>query len=160
MSGALGTVVLAGVASGVLSISGVVEVVPASISCSEVVTTAGVGGAEVPTSFSVSVSEDGVLVVAVEVSGLLVPTITGVGAGVASLLSVSFSGVVTKIGVVVVNEYVDIELVVMVKVLVIGTVLGVSLMVTTVLVTKMIQQVSLTFSLSSELHIPGHVVVV
>lgn len=136
ISGALGDVVLAGVTSGVLSISDVVEVVPASISCSEVVTTAGVGeagvstslsvsvygdgvlivGAGVSISFSVSVSGDGVLIDVVEVSVLLVPIITGVGAWVSTSLSVSSSGVVTKIGVVVVNEYVDIELVVMVRV--------------------------------------------
>ena len=142
--------VLAGVTSGVLSISGVVEVVPASISFSEVVTTAGVGEAGVSTSLSVSVSGDGVLIVVVEVSGILVPIMTGVGAGVSTSLSVSFSGAVTKIGVVVVDEYVDIELVVMVKVWVIGTVLGVSLIVMTVLVTKVIRWVSLTFSLNSE----------
>ena len=108
--------VLAGVTSSVLSTSGVVRVVPASISFSGVVTTIGVGGAGVSTSVSVSFSGVGVLNIAVKVSGILVPITIGVGAGVSTPLSVSFSGVVTRMGVFVVIGYVDIELVVMVKV--------------------------------------------
>lgn len=91
MSGALGTVLLAGVTSGVISISGVVEVAPTSISFSDVVTTSGVGVAVVPNSFSVSIPESGVFSVAVEVPGVLVPIIIGVGVRVATLLSFSFS---------------------------------------------------------------------
>lgn len=133
MRGALGTVVLVGVVSGVVSTPAMVEVasisgefVELSVSFSGVVTTTGVGveGAGVSTSVSVSFSGGGVLMIVVGVSEIAVS------------ISVSFSGLLTIMGVVVVIGNVDIELVVMVKVFVIGTVLGVSLMVTTVLVTR------------------------
>lgn len=135
MSGALGTVVLAGVASGVLSVSGFVEVVPVSASFSGAVTTAGVGEAGVLTSVSVSFTGGRVLIIAIGVSEMVVPSKIGVEARVSSSILVSFSGVVTRMGVAVVIGRVDIELVVIMKVCVTGTVLGVSLIVTTVLVT-------------------------
>lgn len=89
MSGALGTVVLTGVTSGVLSIVGVVEaastpgeVVPVSVSCSGVVTTTGVGRAGLLDSVSITCLGVGDVEVA-STPGEIV------------LVSVSFSGVVT-----------------------------------------------------------------
>lgn len=137
MSGTLGTVVLvAGVTSGVFSISGVVEVVPVRVSFVGVVTTIGVGGAGDFISVSFSSLGGGVPIIVVGVSEMVVSIIIGVGAGVSTSVSVSFSGLVTKMGEVVVSGNVDIEPAVMVKVCVIGTVLGVSLTVTTVLFTR------------------------
>ena len=141
MSGALGTVVLAGVTSGVLSISGLVivasstgDVVPVSISFSGVVMTRGVGGAGVLTSVSVSFSGGGILFIVVGVSEIAISVIIEVGARVLTSVSVSFPGVRVRIIIVgVVIGKVFIELVVTVKVCVIGTVLAVWLIVTTVL---------------------------
>jgi len=143
MSGAPGTVVLAGVTCGVLSISGVVvvastsgDVVPLSISFSKEVLTTGVEGAGVSTSVSVSFSGGGVLITVVGVSEIVVAIVIGVVAGVSTSVSVSFSGGEVRMIVVgVVIGKVVIELVVTVKVCVIGTVLGVWLIVMTVLVT-------------------------
>ena len=146
MRGALGTVLLAGVVSGVPSTPGVVavplisgEVVTVSASCG-VVTTTGVGGDGVSISVSASFSGGGVLIIVVGVSETVVSRMIGVGVGVSTSVStsvsVSCSSVVARVGVFVVIGYVDIELVVMVKVCVIGTVIGVWLTVTTVLVTR------------------------
>lgn len=169
MSGAPGTVVLAGATSGVLSVSSFVEAVPLSVSFSGVVTTTGVGedrvlilvsfsftgggvlmitvgvsemvvsvemwvGTGVSTSVSVSFTGGGVLFVTTGVSGMVVPIELGVE--VLTSVFVSFSGVVKKMRVVVVIGRVDTELVVIMKVCVIGMVLGVSLIVTTALVTR------------------------
>ena len=114
MSGALGTTVLAGVTSGVLSTSGVVDVASASggvasvsVSVSGVLTTAGVGRA------LVSISGDEVLVFVTGVSEM----------GASTSVAVSSLGAgVRTIGVDVVIGNVAVELVVMVKVCVIGTV--------------------------------------
>ncbi len=143
MSGALGTVVLAGVTSGVLSISGVVGVasisgvVVVSVSFSGVVTTASVGRNGVLTLVSTSFSGVGVVIIVVGVSEMVVSIVIGVGAGVSISVSVSFPD--AGVGIVVlskVTEKVLIELSSIVKVFVIGMVFGVLLIVTTVLVTR------------------------
>ena len=141
MSGALGTrtIVLAGVTPGVLSMAGGVEAVSASgmvtllsVSFSGVVKTTGVDF-----SISVSVAFSGVGVLSIVVGSLemVVSIVIGVGAGVIISVSVSIGGKVTIFVVGDVMERVNIELVVMLRVCVIGTVLGVLLIVTTMLVT-------------------------
>ena len=88
-SGTLGTVVLAGDTSGVLSISGVVgvtaacgEVVQVSVSSAAVVTTTGVERAGILTS----------------VSEIVVSVDAGVGARDLASVQVSFPVLVTKLG--------------------------------------------------------------
>ena len=139
MSGALGTMVLAGVTCGVLSMAGGVEVVSTSGTVALVpvsffggVTTTGV---ELSTSVSVSFSGVGVLSIVVGTLEMVVSNVIGVGARVVTSVSVSLGGKVTIFVVGEVIEKVIIELVVMLRVCVIGTVLGVSLIVTTILVT-------------------------
>ena len=140
MSGALGTMVLAGVTPGVFSMAGGVEVASTSgmvalvsVSFSGVITTTGV---ELSTSVSVPFSGVGVLSIVVGILEMVVSIVIGVGAGVVFSVSVSFlGGKVTMFVVGKVIEKVVIELVVMLRVCVIGTVLGVSLIVTTMLVT-------------------------
>ena len=132
--------VLAGVTPGVLSMAGGIEVASTSgmvalvsVSFSGVVTTTGV---ELSTSLSVSFSGVGVLTIVVGILEMVVAIVIGVGAGVLISVSVSFlGGKVTSFVVGDVIEKVIIELVVMLRVWVIDTVLGVSLIVTTMLVT-------------------------
>ena len=131
--------VLAGVTWCVLSIAGDVDVVSTSgtvalvpVSFSGGVTTTGV---ELSTLVSVSFSGVGVLIIIVGILEMVVSIVIGVGARVVISVSVSLGGKVTIFVVGEVIEKVIIELVVMLRVCVIGTVLGVSLIVTTTLVT-------------------------
>ena len=156
-TGTLGTVVLAGVTSGVLSIPGVVgvtsvcgEVVQVPFTSPGVVTTTGVERAGILASVvQVPFTSPGVVTTTgVERAGILasvvqvpftfpgVVTTTGVErAGILVSVQVSSPVLVPEVGKVVFIGYVEIEWVVIVKVCVIGTVFGVSLIVTTVLLT-------------------------
>ena len=96
--GTLGTVVVAGVTSGVLSISGVVgvtsvcgEVVQVPFTSPGVVTTTGVERAGILASVSVFSTGVGVLIIAVGVWEMIVTFVIGVGAGVQPSVIASFS---------------------------------------------------------------------
>ena len=143
-TGTLGTVVLAGVTSGVLSISGVVgvtsvcgEVVQVPFTTLAVVTITGVERAGILASVSVFSTGVGVweIFVMLGVSETVVSVDAGVGARDLTSVQVSFPVLVPKLGKVVFIGYVEIEWVMIVKVCVIGTVFGLSLIVITVLVT-------------------------
>ena len=142
-TGTLGTVVLAGVTSGVLSISGVVgvtsvcgEVVQVPFTSPGVVTTTGVHSGVLSISGVVAVTSFCGEVVQVLFTSPGVVTTTGVErAGTMASVQVSFPVLVPKVGKVEFIGYLEIEWVVIVKVCVIGTVFGVSLIVITVLVT-------------------------
>ena len=140
MSGALGTMVVAGVTPDILSMAGGVEIASTSgtddlvsVAFSEVVTTTGL---ELSTSVSVSFSGAGVLRIVVGILEMVVSIVMGVGAGVIFSVSLSISG--GEVTILVIGEVIEkvlIELVVMLRVRVICTVLGVSLIVKTMLVT-------------------------
>ena len=97
MIGEFGTMVLAGVTSGVLGVAGVAStsgvVVLVSISFSGVITTTGVGRAVLLTSVLSSFSGVGVLTIVVGVLEIVVSIVVGVKAKLSISVSVSFFGV-------------------------------------------------------------------